>query len=203
MSDFAKATPDKPARVMKLQVVKADGSKEEYLHTKVVGAIANALSSAGQASVKTAEELAEAVTFFLHQIGTNRSVSSNEVFSVIKTVLADTGFEDAAIALERHHFERKLKRCRIEVVKGRPQELTELEKFHENGPEQIKSRWDKSRIVDDLVVEHRLNRQTARAVASMVEEKVFNLGLSLVPVGLIKQLVLSDAAACIRAKQQL
>ena len=33
----------------KLQVVKADGCVEGYLHTKVVGAISNALGVAGQA----------------------------------------------------------------------------------------------------------------------------------------------------------
>ena len=37
----------------------------------------------------------------------------------------------------------------------------------------------------------------------MVEEKVFNLGLPVVPTGLVKQLVLSDAAAVIRAQNQM
>jgi hypothetical protein len=37
----------------------------------------------------------------------------------------------------------------------------------------------------------------------MVEEKVFNMGLSVVLSGLVKQLVLSDAAAVIYAEQQL
>ncbi len=36
------------ARTPKLTVVKADGTREEYFHTKVVGTIANALGSAGQ-----------------------------------------------------------------------------------------------------------------------------------------------------------
>jgi hypothetical protein len=37
----------------------------------------------------------------------------------------------------------------------------------------------------------------------MVEQKVFNLDLPVVPASLVRQLVLSDAAVVIWAKQQL
>lgn len=192
---------------MKLAVVKADGTTEEYFHTKVVGTIANALSTAGRADVTTAEELAEAVTFFLYRTnsvqGTHRSVSSDEVLSVIETVLASTGHEAAAAVLSEHHFERKLRRCRVEVVEGPLRELADAEKLYKNGAERAGSRWNKSRIVEDLVAKHGMARQAARTVASMVEEKVFNMGLSVVLSGLVKQLVLSDAAAVIYAEQQL
>jgi hypothetical protein len=40
-------------------------------------------------------------------------------------------------------------------------------------------------------------------IASMVEEKIFNIGITLVPASLIKQLVLGDAAAVLRAQRQL
>jgi transcriptional regulator NrdR family protein len=193
-------------RTLKLAVVKADGTTEEYLHTKVVGAIANALGAAGQPDITTAEELAEAVTFFLYHTGTHptsRSISTSEVLSVIETVLASTGYEEAAVSLSEHHFERKLRRCRVEVVSGLLHELADAEKLYKDGTECARSRWDKSRIVDDLVARHGLSRQAARTVASMVEEKVFNMGLSIVPAGLVRQLVLSDAAAVIYAEQQL
>ena len=96
-------------RTLKLAVVKADGTTERYFHTKVMGTIANALSTTGQTDVIAAEELAEAVTFFLYRTGAHRNVGTNEIFSVIKTVLASTGYEEAAVALSEHHFERKLK----------------------------------------------------------------------------------------------
>ena len=176
-------------RSMELTVVKADGTREEYIHTKVVGAIANAFSSAGQPDINTAEELAEAVTFFLYQNNPHSPVSTNEILSIIEVVLAGTGFEDAAVALTEHHFQRKLRRCRIEVV----------------GPDaaETRYRWDKSRIVEDLVTKGGLPRPTARTIASMVEEKVLNMGVSLVTLGLVEQLVLIDAAAIIKAQQQL
>jgi hypothetical protein len=54
-------------RAPKLTVVKADGTKEQYFHTKVVGTIANALGSAGHPDIHAAQEIADAVTFFLYR----------------------------------------------------------------------------------------------------------------------------------------
>jgi transcriptional regulator NrdR family protein len=195
------------ARTPKLIVVKADGTREEYFHTKVVGTIANALGSAGHPDIGAAQEIAEAVTFFLYratQTGAAQiTISSNEILSVIKTVLADTGFEEAAIAVSERHFERKLKRCRVEIICGRLDELSDAEELYADHSNQTRSKWDKSRIVEYLVAKHRLHRQTARAIASMVEEKVFNLGLSAISAGLVKQLVLNDTAAVLRAQNQM
>ena len=186
-----------------LKIIKEDGSVEEYLHTKVIGTISNALGEIGQADICIAEQLAEVVTYFLYHRQSRRSVASNEVFSIIKAVLTATSYEDAAIALSEHHFERKLKRSRIEVVSIDIQELTDAELLV--GPEQSgsKCRWDKSRIVEDLVTKYSLCQQTARMIASMVEEKIFSMGITMVPASLIKQLVLGDAAAVLRAQRQL
>ncbi len=186
-----------------MAVVKSDGTREEYFHTKVVGAIVNALGATGQADIDVAEELAEAVTFFLHRSSSYRSVSASEILSMIEMVLAGTGYQQEAIALSEHHFERKLRRSRVEVVSGKPGGLADAEGLCKDSARQVRSRWDKSRIVEDLVGNQGLSRQTARTVASMVEEKVLNMSLSLVPTGLIKELVLNDAAAVLKAQQQL
>lgn len=191
------------ATKMQLKVLKTDGCTEEYLHTKVIGTISRALAQVGQADTCIAEHLAEVVTYFLYHKNPAGPVTSSEVFSVIKAVLTATGFEDAAIALSEHHFKRKIKRSRIEVVSIDIQELSDAEMFCRAKEEHQRSRWDKSRIVADLVTKHRLSRQTARTIASMVEEKIFNMGITLVPASLIKQLVLSDAAAVLRAHRQL
>ena len=188
---------------MQLKVIKADGSVEEYLHTKVIGTISNVLGKTGQADICIAEQFAEVVTYFLYHQQNRRSVTSSEILSMIKAVLTATGYEEAAVVLSEHHFERKLKRSRIEVVSIDIQELTDAALLA--GPEksQSRSRWDKSTIVRDLVARHDLCRQTARMIASMVEEKIFSTGITLVPASLIKQLVLGDAAAVLRAQQQL
>jgi hypothetical protein len=40
-------------------------------------------------------------------------------------------------------------------------------------------------------------------VASMVEERVFGMGMALVPASLVRELVLNDVAAVLRAEKQL
>ena len=188
---------------MQLKITKADGSVEEYMHTKVIGAINNALGGAGEADIYIAERFAEVVTYYLYHQQNRRSVTSREVFSVINAVLTTTGYEDAAAALSEHYYQRILRRSRIEVVSIDIREMDDAELLARNGQSGGYRRWDKSRIIDYLVNRHDLCRQTARMVASMVEEKIFNMGITRVPVSLIKQLVLGDAAAALQAQQQL
>ena len=186
-----------------LKVIKADGSVEEYLHTKVMGAINNALGEADQANIETAEHFAEVVTYYLYHQQDQRTVTSSEILSVIKAVLAATGHETAAVALSERHFKRKLRRSRIEVVSADLRELADAEHFAGTAPADGRCRWDKSRIVQDLIATHNLCRQTARLIASMVEEKVFSMGITLIPSSLIRQLVLGDAATVLRAQREL
>jgi hypothetical protein len=188
---------------MKLKVVKSDGVVEEYLHTKVVGTVSNAIGGDNEADVCTAEQLAEVVTYFLHRREGSRYVTSGEIFSIVKAVLTVTGYEDAAVTLNEHRYRRQLKRCRVEVVSVDARKMDDADAFYEAQQTAARSPWNKSRIVSDLVSKQGLCRQTARMIASMVEEKIFNMGVTLVPASLVKQLVLSDTAAVLRAERQL
>jgi hypothetical protein len=188
---------------MQIKVIKTDGSTEEYLHTKIIGTVSNALAEVGQPDVLVAEHLAEVVTYYLYHKKKIRTITSGEILSIIKAVLTTTGYDDAAIALSEHHFERKLKRSRIEVVSIDLQDLADAHMLRHSTNQPYTNRWDKSIIVNDLVTKYDLCRQTARTIASMVEEKIFNMGITLVPASLIKQLVLGDTAAVMRAQQQL
>ena len=188
---------------MQLKVVKTDGSVEEYYHTKVIGAINTALTSTGRPDIRTAEDLAQAVTYYLYKTQKPHTVLSSEILSVIKAVLTSTGYEDAAAALSEHHIQRRLKRSRIEVVKPGPQHVPAAGTFARLDEFENKSPWDKSRIVAHLLTKHNIERQTARTIAAMVEEKVFKIGLNRVPADLVEQLVLSDAAAMLQAQDDL
>ncbi len=195
---------------VRLKVAKTDGSIEEYLHTKVIGTINNALACGGHADTYAAEQLADVVTYFLyHQNGSGhhgkkpRAVTSSEILSVIIAVLSATMYEDAALVLSEHHFNRMLKRSRTEVVSIDIQQLADAEKLCIVQEPATRSRWNKSRIVNDLIKSYDVSRQTARTIASMVEEKIFSTGLTSVSVSLVKQFVLSDAAMFLRAQRQL
>ena len=186
-----------------LQVTKADGTTEAYIHTKVVGTINNAFSAIGWPDIALAEDLAEVVTYYLYKKRDQRRVSSSEIFSMIKVVLTSTGYESAAVALGEHAIERRMKRARTEVLAVDVLEFADLERL--NGTKQPPERrpWDKGRIVQDLTAESGIPLQTARVVASTVEERVFNMGMTAIPRSLIKQLVLGEAAAMLHAQHEL
>jgi hypothetical protein len=171
---------------MQLKVIKADGGIEEYLHTKIIGTISNALADSGNESVFVAEQLAEAITYYLYNNNSGGAVGSGDIYSMIQAMLSTTGYDDAALALNNHHYTRELMRHRIEVVNS-----------------QGRTRWNKSQIVHDLVCREGMQPQTARTIASMVEERVLRIGLSKVPTSLICELVEIEMQAILEAQQQL
>lgn len=180
--------------LMQLEVVKTDGSVEEYLHTKVLGTFSNALVLTGESNLFAAEQFAEAVTFYLYSKEGENVISSEQIHLMVQAVLDSTGHQDAAAALGNHRMGRKLKRGRIEVVAdGDEQEELSYSACQ----------WDKSRVVRDLITSDGLTRDIARAIASSVEEKVLNLGMMRVRSSLIEQLVLADAEAMAKAKELL
>lgn len=187
----------------RLKVIKADGTCEEYLHTKVMHTISKALAYVGHGDIITAENLSEVITYYLYKKHGETAIPSSEILSVVKATLAATGYETAAEALTNHHYQRRLRRGRIELVHVNLDKASDARKLFGDGHQLQRSPWDKSVIVENLIAAEGLDRHTARTIAGMVEERVFNLELTAVPVSLLKQLVLSDTAAVLRAQQQL
>lgn len=182
-----------------LQVIKADASIESYLHTKVIGTINNSLSAVGSSDVYAAQQLAEAVTYHLYNVNQDRKVSSSTILSTIKAVLAETGNEEAAMALGDYYRQREIKRSRIEVVPIDILCLDDAQKLYKPEVLDARSRWDKSKIVAYLIKDQAFDSQSARVVAAMVEEKILGMGTTMVSSGLIKKLVFREAAAVRRA----
>lgn len=177
---------------MQLKVMKSDGTIEKYKHTKVLGSLNNALVMTDQANVFAAEQFAEAITYYFYKEKEAAVISTDEIHLMVQSVLAATGYENAAAAINEHRLTRRMKRNRIDVVcsngrtSGQPWE-----------------RWDKSRIVQKLVYEDGLETDLARTIASCVEEKVLNLGVSRVSTRLIGELVDTERAAMQFAEEQL
>ena len=117
--------------------------------------------------------------------------------------MTETGYHAAAEALSEHHYQRRLKRSRLEVICLDVQQLSDAQQLCRREELAERRRWNKSIITEDLVETHSIKRQTARAIASMVEEKIFSLDVTIIPVSLIKQLVLSDTALVLGALEQL
>ena len=189
---------------MQLKVTKADSSIEEYSHTKLIATLSNALGSVNQEDVFIAEQLAEALTFFLYRnYSSHCMVTSSEILSMAKAVLASTGYDEAAVTLSEHHHTRNLYRNRIEVVKMDIQNLSDAAKLADIRRKGLADRWNKSKIIAELVAEQGLDYAAARVVASMVEDKIINSRLRCVSCSLIKQLVLLDTLAVLNGMEQL
>jgi hypothetical protein len=181
------------AKMTQLKVVKSDGSIEEYMYTKVIGAFSNALSAVDEPSIFAAEQFAEVITFYLYERKDSRIVSSDEIHLMIQSVLTATGYEHAALALKEHRLSRSIKRKRIEVINNGDGEERSVANV---------SQWDKSEIVGNLI-ECKINRHVARAIASTVEGRVLRMGMTRIPRSLIKQLVAVDRESMLSAEGQL
>lgn len=176
---------------MRIRVLKTDRTAESYLHTKVLGTFHHALSAAGSPDLFAAEQMAEAVTFYLYSQPGSRTVTTDEIHLMIQAVLQDTGFVSAAGALNDHRLQRKLQRKRIEVIEDAP-----------DGNPPV-SGWNKSIIVEHLTRQYHLNRSLARVIAGAVEEKIIRMGASRIRKGLIRELLESETEAMLRAEEQL
>jgi len=177
---------------MQLIVLKCDGSREVYLHTKVMGAIAAALTDCDCFEPGLSEQLAEAVTTFLKKRYGYGQVTTDEIHSMIEVVLSDVGYEDAALQLHEHRIARQLKRGRITVI-HRNDDL-QHEACHPTAlpTEYVTEPWNKSIIVKKLREKHDLSVGLARAVATAVEEEVMSLARRTLTASLVRELVSNE-----------
>ncbi len=101
-----------------------------------------------------------------------RTATSSEILSIIQAALSAISYDEAAGELSEYHFQRRIKRSRTEVVSIDIQQLTDAELLTGTEAANNRCRWNKSRIAEDLVKKYDLCMQTARMIASMVEEKI-------------------------------
>jgi transcriptional regulator NrdR family protein len=178
---------------MQIRIVKADGAIEPYLHTKVLGTFHNALSHVGTGDLEAAEQMAEAVTFYLYRQIRRGTLNTDQIHQMVVDVLTSTGHADAAEALGDYRLSRRLQRRRIDVVG----EVTDTPGWA------VTTQWNKSRIVSELMASHNMDRLMARAIASAVEEKLLKMGVLRVRKSLIHQLVVADMESLLDADRQL
>ncbi len=172
--------------------MKSDATIEKYKHTKVLASLNHALVLIDQPNVFAAEQFADAITYYFYRDKHASIISTDDIHLMILSVLNATGYGNAAQALTDHRLERRLKRNRLEVTNP-----------HARAPHNIPHRWDKSRIVQDLVYSRGIEMDLARAIAAGVEEKVLNMELSEVSTDLVNEVVKAETAAMLRAKDQL
>jgi hypothetical protein len=144
--------------------------------------------------------LAEAVTTFVYDMQKEK-VASAEILAMVVTVLTETGYATAAAMLDEHHRRRNLARKRTEVVDIELRELGDAEAVR-LATGQVRN-WTKSMLVEEMVGTYGFDVQSARAAAGRVEEKVLAMGMPRVWSGLVRQVMMAEAAVTLRAEEYL
>ncbi|MDH4203022.1 MAG: hypothetical protein OEV87_09015 [Phycisphaerae bacterium] len=170
---------------MQIQVLKADGSTESYLHTKVLGTLHRAMAAVESDCLETAQMLSDAVTYFLYRHPDSKALTTDQIHQMVLTVLDGAGFGAASEALNAHRLNRRLQRRRLEVLDSEYPV------------------WDKRCIVRDLMEHYCLERSLARAIAGAVEEKVLRMGVLRIRKGTIRHLMIADMETLLEAQYQL
>ena len=170
---------------MQIEVVKANGSYEPYLHTKVLGTLHRVMAQENPECLQNAEMLADAVTFYLYHVADALTASTEQIHQWILKALEGSGYRNAAELLTKHRLERYLRRCRVEVI------------------DSAFPRWDKGHIVLWLMGHYGVDELMARTIAGAVEEQVLHLGLSRIRKSLVSHLVTANAESLFEAQQQL
>ncbi len=178
---------------MQIRISKSDGSLEPYLHTKVLGSFHHALPLSEGDYLYEAEQMAEAVTYYLYRQVRRGTLSTDDIHQMIMEVLHSTGHHQAAANLNEHRLKRKLQRKRIEVV----------DDIQCKGETALGNHWNKAYIVNDLVSQRSVDRFLARAIASAVEEKILRMAAAKVRKNLIHQLVIAETESMLDAHRQL
>lgn len=188
---------------MQLKVIKADGIKEDYMHTKILRTINTVLAESGKADMYTAEQLTEAITFYLYHQRKIATITSGELHSIIVSVLDGTGHEQAALQAKEYQLRRNIQRRRLAVVDRDIENINQAIMFEHSFELDETLTWNKSCITAYLLANLEIDTSSARAISSAVEEKILKLQISCIPTGIIKQLALMEAVKVMKASSVL
>jgi hypothetical protein len=164
-----------------LVVTKRDGTRERFSLTKLQGCLAWALQSSGE-DPRIAGHLARAIETYVTGGSHRRPLTTEHVYQCACTALAHTGFAAAATALEVYRRHRAARRRRLRVTDARQ-------------PEPQLWRWRKDMVVTTLRGTYQLGSVVARFLAGRIEQRVFELGRSVLSTALLNELTREEVLA--------
>lgn len=174
------------------KVRKRDGRIVPFDRSKIADAIFKAAEAVGGKDATLAEELSKAVTFYLERtFGPDGIPDIEDIQDAVEKVLIETGHAKTAKAYILYRDMRNRMRREMRVRKEvRDRSSTTDVVLLVSAPKRDEvTPWDKRKIVEALIREAGVSEGVAGAIASSVEEKVLNSGLTQVTTGLIRELV--------------
>jgi len=173
-------------------VRKRDGRIVPFNKERIADAIFKAAQAVGGEDRFVAEELASAVADYLERHYESDMPGIEEIQDLVEKVLIETGHAKTAKAYILYRDRRAQSRRATTVRKaaeGGPRSSTDMALLVDTGAKDALVAWDKGRIVEALEKEAHIDLATARKIAGVVEEKVFQSGLARISTGLIRELV--------------
>jgi len=168
-------------------VRKRDNRVVPYDAAKVSDAIYRAILSVGKGDRSLAEELAEAVALFLEKRFEGEIPHVEDIQDMVETVLIQMGHAEVAKAYILFRNRKARVRESLQVRKTAAPDGATPE-VDPGSRDRLES-WSKGKIVAALIREADVEADTAEAIASAVERKVFRSGLRRISTGLIRELV--------------
>jgi anaerobic ribonucleoside-triphosphate reductase len=172
-------------------VLKRDGTPVPFDHGKIANAIFKAAKAVGGDDRALAEELAAMVTVMLERDYDGRPPAIEEIQDVVEKVLIETGHARTAKAYILYRDKRARIRQALQVRKPirRPGTSTDIALLVNTETQDQIAEWDKSKIAQALGLEADVPPEPARSIASSVERRVMDSGLTRISTSLIRELV--------------
>ncbi len=181
----------KKSQQVQAKVIKRDGRVVTFNKKKISDAIFKAAQVVGGEDKLMAEELANAVMLFLQKQFPDQTPTIEQIQDVVEKVLMETGHAKTAKAYILYRDKRRKIRENLKVrkrVKSRSNSTDLSLLVSALAKDEILS-WDKGRIALALQKEAGIDEDVALEVASSVEKKIFNSGISRISTALIRELV--------------
>jgi ribonucleoside-triphosphate reductase len=172
-------------------VRKRDGRLVPFDDSKIADAVFKAAQAVGGDDRVLAEELTAMVVMFLERNFDDRAPGIEEIQDTVEKVLIETGHAKTAKAYILYRDRRTRIRQSLQVrkpVKGRDNSTDIALLVNAETYDQL-TEWDKSKIAQALEIEADVAPDLAREIASQVERRVMNSGLTRISTSLIRELV--------------
>ncbi len=172
-------------------VRKRDGRLMPFDSKKIADAIFKAASAVGGENKTLAQDLAEVVTMFLEKNYGEKIPGIEDIQDTVEKVLIEMGHARTAKAYILYRDRRARVREALQVrkpIKGR-NDATDISLMVGTESSDQLNPWDRERITRALEVEADLEPDIAAEIASSVEKKVIDSGLSRISTSLIRELV--------------
>ena len=178
-------------RVMFQRVQKRDGSLVDFDKQEITDCIWEAARSVGGKDYPLADHTADLVILYMARNYEDSILNVEQIEDAVEKVLIENGHAQTS----KSFILMRENRARLRKMRGPVDALPNVDSSQDKTQvrvqraDQTLKAWNRQKIVDALVRETGLNKETADIIAKEVESQVVMARLPMVTVGIIRELV--------------